>query len=140
MNFELCPLKSRIAPANNPHQSPCTQGEASISNPGGGSSRAPSRNSHTALNVSSGLINYPISNRRKKNIAVFKSMQKKAHPRFTITNVIPQLTALAFPGDNVNILIPPLPSLHLFHPRCTASNTPCHNPHTTKFNPAPFHN
>src|SRR5262245_8231812 len=92
MNFDVCPLNNRIAPANSPHQSPRTHGEANLLNAGGGSSRAPSRYSQTSLNNSSSLINHPINNRRKKNIAVFRSMQKNAHPRFTITNVSAQLS------------------------------------------------
>src|SRR5215467_7457406 len=92
MNFDVCPLNSRIAPANNPHQSPTIQGESNFLNPGGGSSLAPSRYSQTALNSSNPFINHPINNRRKKNIAVFRSMQKKAQPRFTITNVNAQLS------------------------------------------------
>src|SRR6478672_1736800 len=92
MNFDVCPLNNRIAPANNPHQSPRIHGEANFLNAGGGSSRAPSRYSQTALNSSNGFINHPINNRRKKNIAVFRSMQKNAHPRFTMTNVSAQLS------------------------------------------------
>src|SRR5258708_6247978 len=147
MNLDVCPQKSRIAPASKPHHSPWNHGEDIFAKRTGNSSRQPSRYSQIIFKQMRVFIIHPANKRRKKNMLVGRSMQKKAHTRFTITKVIAQLTNL--PAREPCLLSlsseEPAPSpaqlleFALDHQRCIASNIPCHAPQTRKFNPAPCH-
>src|SRR5438128_11460483 len=95
MNLEVCPQKSRMAPASAPHHSsrhhhdnggcPFALGTASL---------LPPRSSQSILNRSRSFIVHPKKSRRRKNRLVRRSMQKKAQPRFTRTKVTAQPSSL----------------------------------------------
>src|SRR5580692_1859166 len=84
------------------------------------------------LQPDEGLHRYPMNILLRKNRAVGKSIQKKAHPRLTITNVkMPPITRPAVDGSRG-------PRISR-HTRCPLRSIPCHNPQTTKLVPAPCH-